>query len=1030
MKNKLFIICLLGTGFGQAFAQTLALKISNDSIIYNADNKGNRVLDFSYCGYRNSEADMPLVEGKVFVSHKEGDNSQRIQKAIDYVSSLKPDKNGYRGSIIIDDGVFEIDNSLRIYESGVVLRGKNKKSSIIKKIGTDRGALLYVEGNGKRNVKDTIEIASDYVPVNQMTFKLKNIAGLKPGDNILICRPATTQWIESLGCKSFGGGISALGWKPADLNMRWDRTIKSIDGDVITIDAPLSMALDKNNAASFIVSYEREGFISESGVENITLVSDYDINNKFDEDHCWTGISIDKASDCRIGNVDFYHFAGSSVVIQRDGSRVTVEDCVSYDPVSETGGMRRQTFKTHGELTLFQRCYSYNGVNDFVAAYGASGPNAFVQCESENSSGLSGSVGSWNCGLLFDIVNIGDNDLSFKNLGQDKYGVGWNTANSLFWQCTAAGIDCYSPAEDAVNRAYGCWGQFSGNGEWAESNNHLRPRSFFYYQLSQRISQNDISRSCILPLATNSTSSPTIEQAAIMAAESLKPRLTLTDWIEHINSDKGYVSSAKKILCVDRIKTKSSQTLEGDLSEFAIIDGKFTFNGEIITGSKTDVAWWNGNVKDNAVGKSKVHITRFVPDQEGKGLTDRVDSVICYMKQNNIAVLDHNYGLWYERRRDDHSRVNRKDADVWAPFYEQPFARSGVGKAADGLSKYDLTKPNKWYWSRLKEFAQKGAKEGIVLYHQNYFQHNILEAGAHWVDSPWRTANNINSTGFSEPVNFSGDKRIFVADQFYDITHPGRRELHRNYIRMCLDNFADMPNVVQLISSEYTGPVGFVRFWLDVISEWQQENGKKAVVALSVTKDVQDDILSDKKYSDLISIIDIRYWHYKTDGLYAPEGGKNLAPRQHARKMKVGKVTYREAYKAVSEYRLRYPDKSVTYYGQNYPGVAWGVIMAGGSCADLNVKSKDFLSSISQMSCSNVISDQYDMLVNSDKEYIIYSHTKSDITLDLSPGTYSVSMLNSDTGEVDEIYNKLKINGTYMLDCTNNPHGIFWFKKK
>ena len=56
MKTKLFIICLLGTGFGQAFAQTLALKISNDSIIYNADNKGNRVLDFSYCGYRNSEA--------------------------------------------------------------------------------------------------------------------------------------------------------------------------------------------------------------------------------------------------------------------------------------------------------------------------------------------------------------------------------------------------------------------------------------------------------------------------------------------------------------------------------------------------------------------------------------------------------------------------------------------------------------------------------------------------------------------------------------------------------------------------------------------------------------------------------------------------------------------------------------------------------------------------------------------------------------------------------------------------------------
>lgn len=45
------------------------------------------------------------------------------------------------------------------------------------------------------------------------------------------------------------------------------------------------------------------------------------------------------------------------------------------------------------------------------------------------------------------------------------------------------------------------------------------------------------------------------------------------------------------------------------------------------------------------------------------------------------------------------------------------------------------------------------------------------------------------------------------------------------------------------------------------------------------------------------------------DGLYAPEGGKNLAPRQHARKMKVGKVTFDEAYRAVSEYRKKFPEK-------------------------------------------------------------------------------------------------------------------------
>ena len=71
-------------------------------------------------------------------------------------------------------------------------------------------------------------------------------------------------------------------------------------------------------------------------------------------------------------------------------------------------------------------------------------------------------------------------------------------------------------------------------------------------------------------------------------------------------------------------------------------------------------------------------------------------------------MLDHNYGLWYDLRRTDHERIRRADGDVWAPFYEQPFSRSGQGTAWDGLSRYDLTKPNKWYWARLKEFVAAG----------------------------------------------------------------------------------------------------------------------------------------------------------------------------------------------------------------------------------------------------------------------------------------------------------------------------------
>ena len=70
-----------------------------------------------------------------------------------------------------------------------------------------------------------------------------------------------------------------------------------------------------------------------------------------------------------------------------------------------------------------------------------------------------------------------------------------------------------------------------------------------------------------------------------------------------------------------------------------------------------------------------------------------------------------------------------------------PWARSGLGTANDGLSKYDLTKYNPWYFDRLRQFARSCEQLGLVLYHNFYNTHNVLETGAHWVDFPWRPIN-------------------------------------------------------------------------------------------------------------------------------------------------------------------------------------------------------------------------------------------------------------------------------------------------
>ena len=1030
IKKTGILLCIIFLGILQPVAsQPFALQVKNNIITYTQDAKGNRILDFSYCGYKSSEQDIPDLKNVIFVPHTEGDASDIIQRAINYVSGLKPDSKGFRGAVLLDKGEFNLYKNLWIQTSGVALRGTDKHETILLKHGVDRSALLHIEGINNQSMTDSLKLASTYVPVNQRKLELASVAKVKVGDRIKIVRPSTKEWIASIGCDIFGGGISALGWKPGDMDVTWDRTITAIEGNTITINAPLTAAIDPQWGGARIYRYKWDGRISDSGVENMTLVSDYNTQYQKDEDHCWTGVSIENAENCWVRQINFSHFAGNAVFLQPASSKTTVEDCITKEPVSETGGFRRITFYTMGQQNLFQRCYSEDGINDFAAGYCAPGPNAFVQCAAKRANGFSGAIDALACGLLFDVVDIDGHNLTFKNLGQSKNGAGWGTANSLFWQCTASEIECYSPAKDAPNRAYGCWAQFSGDGEWAESNNHVQPRSLYYYQLAKRLNLDVSARGRVLPKNTDASSSPSVEVAAEMVKESYLPLLTLEKWIEQAVFSPSVAHST--LMTTNELKSRPMK-VNAYIPTIGIENGRLVCDGALITGGKLDVQWWNGKLKPNYIDSylTRPHITRFVPGREGLGLTDRIDTVVSSLEASGIAVMDHNYGLWTDRRRDDHERIRRRDGDVWGPFYEQPFGRSSEGTAWDGLSKYDLNRPNAWYWSRLKEFADKGQKKGMLLFHENFFQHNIIEAGAHWVDCPWRSANNINDLGFPEPINFTGDKRIFRADMFYDISNPVRKQYYRTYIRQCLNNFAGNKNVVQLISAEFTGPLKFVRFWLDVIAEWETETGNKATIALSTTKDVQDSILNDPKRAAVVDIIDIRYWHYKNDGtVYAPLGGLNLAPRQHARLLKVGKVTFNEAYKAVSEYRTKFPEKAVTYYAENYPDMAWAVLMAGGSCPGLQVRETEFLKAAAQMEVKDVKNGNYKMLVKSGTGIIIFAQSKSEIPIQLEPGKYQLKYIDGKTGMTSVLNKVIQGNQVFNLNADRAGNGAYWVQK-
>lgn len=970
-------------------------------------------MDYSYCGYHRSEQPIPSAKVVTYVQPSGQDDVQTLQTAIDWVCSQKPDKEtGLRGAILLGEGTFTISEPLRIRTSGVILRGCGRDKTIIRKTGYDRGALIYIEGTHDIVTKDTLEVSD--VKAGAITLPIASNTQLSANSRIIIHRPSTAAWIASLDCLSFGGGkrMGYWAWHPGDIDLQWNRQIMAVNGSDITIDAPITTTIENRWGGAQAIIYEHKGLIHECGVENMTLESDYNRELPMDENHCWDGVYVADAEDCWVRMVNFRHFAGSAVVIQKSAQQITVEDCQSLQPISEIGGFRRRTFLTFGQKTLFQRCYSEHGINDFAVGHTAAGPNAFVQCDSYESFGPSGAISSWAPGILFDIVNIDGNDIVFKNWELEKFGAGWSTANSTMWQSTASGLFCYSP--DTLNRNYsrGCWGQVMGNGEYTEMNEHVKPYSLYAAQLEKRLGR-DVTVQCrILERNTNASSSPTIEEAIQMAKEALKPRTTLQQWIDAARFDGDISSKTIRTSRTNKI-SKTSKT------NYNITNAWLTQDGHVLVGGKHQTPWWNGRTTDAAMAKAKYALTRFVPGQEGKGGTDRIDSVITEMQRSHTLLFSQNYGLWTDRRRDDHERIRRKNGDAWAPFYEQPFARTGKELAWDGMSKYDLTQLNKWYFWRLQQFAKKTEPIGILLKNQHYFQHNILEAGAHWVDCPWRTANNINQTPFLEPVNFTGDKRIFTATLFYDISNPTLRELHRQYIRKSLDVFKGQPNVIHSIGEEFTGPLHFVQFWLDVVGEWEKENGP-VLVDLAVNKDVQDAILEDPVRSKIVDIIDIEQWFYHNKGEYAPQGGVNMAQRQYMRKIKTGSARFEDVYRAICEYRAKY-NKAVIYSAQKYPELGWASLMAGGSCAVIPVKDETFLSSISSMKPEKM-EDYY--LLKSAEGMVVYlpQNGGKNITLP-SKDTYILYQIDERTGQIRRI-------GNVKNDVKLKEKGIFWLQKK
>ena len=504
-------------------------------LVYKPLANGDTILDFSNCGYRGGGVAIPEAPVRETLEPvAEGDDTARIQAAIDRVSALPLGADGLRGAVLLEKGTYRVADTMHIGTSGVVLRGEgnDKDGTTILATGTKKRTVIEVAGTGgPEGVGDRIEVTDERVPVGARSFTVADASTFHPGDTVVVARRSNKEWIHEINMdvilprwetKPDGTKRDRTHqWKPFDLLA--DRTIVAVDGNRITIDAPVACAIEKQWGGGYVQKVEAPGRIENVGVERLRSVSDYNpsvrkdrrgVKYPADEKHAWQFVSMRYVVNGWMRDLTAKHYGLGCASASKGSKWITVQDCICIEQVAILKGSRRYPFQCAGEQVLFTRCATdATPRHPYALSSRLSGPNAFVDCYAEGSHNQTEPHHRWSVGGLFDNVN---GDIALQDRQNYGTGHGWSGANYVAWN-TEGRLSCQQPPT-AENFAIGHVGEkdpgaFKRRGiSWAEKNpgkpipvqmnqkdgwweslgTHVAPRSLYLQQLEDRLGKQAV----------------------------------------------------------------------------------------------------------------------------------------------------------------------------------------------------------------------------------------------------------------------------------------------------------------------------------------------------------------------------------------------------------------------------------------------------------------------------------------------------------------------------------------------------------
>lgn len=436
---------------------------------YKTTAKGDRIVDFSYAGYMGGGVAIPTLPVKKEVAPSDGDNAAAIQAAIDEVSALPP-VDGFRGAVLLRPGTFRCSKPITLSQDGVVLRGSGsgRDGTLIEMTGEPHTAVT-IQGPDtsfpKETPANTFPITDAYVPAGTLSLSLKDATGLAAGDVIRVRWLRTAAWIRFMGMdtlarKRKGKPDSPQTWMQVDSPITIERTIRSIEGNRITLDVPLTDAIDgqflDRRPAVVVITISPQR-LNQCGIESLQIVSSPHKGTLTDGKNISIALK-GGCQDCWVRDIVMRETL-NNVQVWADCRRITVSDAHSFhNSTVEKGAGYPADISLRGSQVLVDRCTSHGLGGFYVATLNpAAMLNVVHNCTFEGRGSIQPHM-HWSTGLLIDSCRIPDGRIDLINRHSSGSGHGWAIGWGIAWNCDVKYLQVQIPP-GALNLAIGCKGE-------------------------------------------------------------------------------------------------------------------------------------------------------------------------------------------------------------------------------------------------------------------------------------------------------------------------------------------------------------------------------------------------------------------------------------------------------------------------------------------------------------------------------------------------------------------------------------------